>query len=136
MDYSKFVAAHRAAGADITVAALPCNEKNASAFGVMKIDEVGRIVEFAEKPSGDALRAMRVDTTVLGLDAARAKEAPYIASMGIYVAKASAIRDLLSKDFPDANDFGSEVIPGAKDMCMPMSLAPGMTTDPKSLASG
>ncbi len=118
MDYSKFVAAHRAAGADITVAALPCNEKNASAFGVMKIDEVGRIVEFAEKPSGDALRAMRVDTTVLGLDAARAKEAPYIASMGIYVAKASAIRDLLSKDFPDANDFGSEVIPGAKDMGM------------------
>ena len=31
----------------------------------------------------------------------RAKEEPYIASMGIYVAKASAIRDLLIKHFPE-----------------------------------
>ena len=112
-DYSAFVAAHRAAGADITVAALPCEEKDAEAFGVMKIDGSGRIVEFAEKVKGDALRAMRVDTSVLGIDAKRAAEAPYIASMGIYVAKASAIRELLSTAFPSANDFGSEVIPGA-----------------------
>jgi ADP-glucose pyrophosphorylase len=79
----------------------------------MKIDGSGRIVEFAEKVKGDALRAMRVDTSVLGIDAKRAAEAPYIASMGIYVAKASAIRELLSNAFPSANDFGSEVIPGA-----------------------
>ena len=112
-DYSAFVAAHRAAGADITVAALPCEEKDAEAFGVMKIDGSGRITEFAEKVKGDALRKMRVDTSVLGIDAKRAAEAPYIASMGIYVAKASAIRELLSSAFPSANDFGSEVIPGA-----------------------
>ena len=112
-DYSAFVAAHRAAGADITVAALPCEEKDAEAFGVMKIDGSGRIVEFAEKVKGDALHKMRVDTSVLGIDAKRAAEAPYIASMGIYVAKASAIRELLSTVFPSANDFGSEVIPGA-----------------------
>ena len=31
----------------------------------------------------------------------RAKEEPYIASMGIYVAKASAIRDLLLTHFPE-----------------------------------
>ena len=31
----------------------------------------------------------------------RAKEQPYIASMGIYVAKASAIRDLLLNHFPE-----------------------------------
>ncbi len=42
----------------------------------------------------------QVDTTVLGLDAAAAKEQPYIASMGIYVLKASAIRELLLKYFP------------------------------------
>lgn len=113
MDYAAIVAAHRAAGADITVAALPCEEKDAEAFGVMKIDGSGRIIEFAEKVKGDALRAMRVDTSVLGIDAKRAAEAPYIASMGIYVAKASAIRELLSNAFPSANDFGSEVIPGA-----------------------
>ena len=28
-----------------------------------------RIVEFAEKPKGDALKRMQVDTTILGLDA-------------------------------------------------------------------
>ena len=51
-----------------------------------------RIVEFAEKPKGDALRAMQVDTTLLGLDAETAKSQPYIASMGIYVCKAQALR--------------------------------------------
>jgi glucose-1-phosphate adenylyltransferase len=40
---------------------------------------------FSEKPTGDALRAMQVDTTLLGLSAAEAQDAPYIASMGIYV---------------------------------------------------
>jgi glucose-1-phosphate adenylyltransferase len=113
MDYSRFVAAHRQAGAAITVAALPCDEARASAFGLMKIDDTGRIVEFAEKPKGDALRAMRVDTTVLGLDAARAAEQPYIASMGIYIANARLMRDLLLEHFPDAHDFGGEIIPGA-----------------------
>ena len=67
MDYSAFVAAHRAAGADITVAALPCSAKEAEGFGVMKIDGTGRIVEFAEKPTGAELEAMKVDTRVLGL---------------------------------------------------------------------
>ena len=118
MNYADFVQAHRARGADVTVAALPVDEASAAAFGVMKIDGEGRVTEFAEKPHGDALRAMAVDTTVLGVDAAAAKAKPYIASMGIYVAKASAIRDLLTRHFPDANDFGSEVIPGAREMGM------------------
>lgn len=42
MDYREFVEAHRAAGADITVAALPCAEKEAEAFGLMKIDDSGK----------------------------------------------------------------------------------------------
>lgn len=71
MNYQDFVLKHRKTGADITVAALPCGEKNATAFGLMKIDGSGRIVDFAEKPKGDALRAMQVDTTILGLDAER-----------------------------------------------------------------
>ena len=59
MNYQDFVLKHRKTGADITVAALPSNEKNAQAFGLMKIDDNGRIIDFAEKPKGDALRAMR-----------------------------------------------------------------------------
>ena len=34
--------------------------------------------------------------------------------MGIYVMKASALKELLRDAMPDANDFGNEVIPGAK----------------------
>jgi len=114
MDYSEFVRAHRDSDAAITVAALPCDEKRASSFGLMKIDESGRIVEFAEKPKGDALQQMKVDTTVLGVSPEIAAEKPFIASMGIYVMKATALKELLFDLFPTANDFGNEVIPGAK----------------------
>nr|ASV64037.1 ADP-glucose pyrophosphorylase small subunit [Triticum urartu] len=113
MDYEKFIQAHRETGADITVAALPMDEERATAFGLMKIDEEGRIIEFAEKPKGEQLKAMMVDTTILGLDDARAKEMPYIASTGIYVISKHVMLQLLREQFPGANDFGSEVIPGA-----------------------
>ncbi|KAL8152258.1 hypothetical protein V2J09_010018 [Rumex salicifolius] len=113
MDYEKFIQAHRETDADITVAALPMDEKRATAFGLMKIDEEGKIIEFAEKPKGEQLKAMKVDTTILGLDDERAKEMPYIASMGIYVISKDVMLDLLREKFPGANDFGSEVIPGA-----------------------
>lgn len=38
---------------------------------------------------------------------------PFIASMGIYVVSKNVMLDLLREQFPGANDFGSEVIPGA-----------------------
>jgi ADP-glucose pyrophosphorylase len=60
MDYQRFILCHRETGADITVAALPMDEARAQAFGLMKIDDKGRITEFAEKPTGDALKAMQV----------------------------------------------------------------------------
>eukprot|EP00976_Prorocentrum_cordatum_P093295 1189312-Prorocentrum_minimum.AAC.2 len=118
MDYQEFIAKHREVNAAITVGAVPMDEERAAAFGLMKIDDTGRIIDFAEKPTGDALKAMQVDTTILGLDEARAKEMPYIASMGIYVFNKDAMHDLLKTHFPTANDFGSEVIPGAKDLGM------------------
>lgn len=118
MDYREFVQAHRVAGADITVAALPCAEKEATAFGLMKIDDTGRIREFAEKPKGEELKKMQVDTTVLGLSKEVATEKPYIASMGIYVCKASALHELLTARFEGKNDFGSDIIPGANDIGM------------------
>jgi glucose-1-phosphate adenylyltransferase len=120
MDYKEFVRAHRESGAAITIAALPCDEARASAFGLMKIDSEGRVTEFAEKPKGDALTAMKVDTTVLGVDEQTAAAKPYIASMGIYVTKASALKELLEKHIPDANDFGNEVIPEANKLGYPV----------------
>jgi len=63
MDYERFIQAHRETDADITVAALPMDEKRATAFGLMKIDEEGRIIEFAEKPKGEQLKAMKVNSS-------------------------------------------------------------------------
>lgn len=47
---------------------------------------------------------------------------PYIASMGIYVTKASALKELLEKHIPDANDFGNEVIPEANKLGYPVQV--------------
>jgi glucose-1-phosphate adenylyltransferase len=112
MDYRQFVERHRQTNADITISVVPMDEKRASDFGLMKIDSNGRIVDFSEKPKGEELHAMRVDTQSLGLNASEAVEKPYIASMGIYVFKKQALIDLL-KNSIEQTDFGKEVIPGA-----------------------
>jgi glucose-1-phosphate adenylyltransferase len=112
MDYRKFVERHRETGADITLSVVPMDEKRASDFGLMKIDGSGRVIDFCEKPKGDELKAMQVDTTVLGLSADEAAQSPYIASMGIYVFKKEALIKLLHKN-PDFTDFGKEIIPDA-----------------------
>lgn len=113
MDYRDFVQRHIDTGADITLSVLPVDEKRASSFGLMKIDEsTGRIIDFSEKPKGEALKQMAVDTSTLGLSPEEAAESPYIASMGIYVFKKDVLFKLL-KDAPDQTDFGKEVIPGA-----------------------
>ncbi len=112
MDYSLFVEQHRKTGADLTVAALPVDSAQAEAFGLMRTDESGNIKEFREKPTGDSLKAMAVDTSRFGLEASEANEKPYLASMGIYVFSRSTLFDLLNK-FPSYTDFGKEIIPEA-----------------------
>ncbi|XP_030536113.1 glucose-1-phosphate adenylyltransferase large subunit 3, chloroplastic/amyloplastic [Rhodamnia argentea] len=113
MDYMDFVQSHRQSGADITLASLPVDDRRASDFGLMKIDNKGRILSFSEKPRGAELKAMQVDTTVLGLSRDEAKKKPYIASMGVYIFKKEILLNLLRWRFPTANDFGSEIIPAS-----------------------
>ncbi|KAL5541630.1 hypothetical protein UlMin_009340 [Ulmus minor] len=113
MDYMDFVQNHRQSGADITLSCLPMDDSRASDFGLMKIDNKGRILSFSEKPKGADLRAMQVDTTVLGLSREEAEKKPYIASMGVYVFKKEILLNLLRWRFPTANDFGSEIIPAS-----------------------
>ena len=112
MDYAKFVQRHRETGADITLSVIPVDAKRASDFGLMKIDDTGRIVDFSEKPKGEALEKMWVDTSILGLSPEDAKEQPYIASMGIYVFNKEALIGLL-KESAEKTDFGKEIIPDA-----------------------
>lgn len=112
MDYRQFLQRHQETNADVTVSVIPCEPRSASEFGLLKTDETGRIVEFKEKPKGDDLLTMQVDTTKLGLDANEAQRRPYLASMGIYVFKYDRLEQLLNED-PSWLDFGKNVIPAA-----------------------
>ena len=112
MDYREFVKRHLDTNADITLSVLPIDEKRASDFGLMKLNNSGRVVSFSEKPKGEALKEMQVDTSMLGLSPEQAKENPYIASMGIYVFNKDVLIKLLDEN-PQETDFGKEVIPNA-----------------------
>jgi glucose-1-phosphate adenylyltransferase len=112
MDYRHFLERHHSTNADVTVSVIPCEARSASEFGLLKTDETGRIVEFKEKPKGDDLFSMQVDTTQLGLDANEAQRRPYLASMGIYVFKYEVLERLLRED-QEHMDFGKHIIPAA-----------------------
>jgi glucose-1-phosphate adenylyltransferase len=112
MDYRQFLERHRQTNADVTVSVIPCAPGPASEFGLLKTDETGRIIEFKEKPKGDELLSMQVDTTRLGLDANEAQRRPYLASMGIYVFQYEQLERLLAED-STAMDFGKHIIPAA-----------------------
>ena len=110
MDYSAFVDHHISTGADVSIGALPVDAAQAEGFGLMHTNDHGRIQEFREKPKGEALKAMWVDTSRLGLGAEEALKRPYLASMGIYVFSRDTLFDLLAQN-PTATDFGKELIP-------------------------
>lgn len=112
MNYADFVHRHRDTRAAATLGVIPVDESRASDFGLMKIDRRGCVMSFSEKPKGEALKAMQVDTTVLGMSPARAKECPYIASMGIYVFEKQVLLDLL-KAVPERTDFGKDILPAS-----------------------
>jgi glucose-1-phosphate adenylyltransferase len=112
MDYQKFLQRHVESNADITVSVIPCRPDEAEEFGLLKTDEQGRIIEFKEKPKGDALESMRVDTTQFGLSEAEAVNRPFLASMGIYVFNYERLIEFLKEDEARV-DFGKEIIPSA-----------------------
>jgi glucose-1-phosphate adenylyltransferase len=116
MDYRKFLDRHYETNANVTISVVPARAEDAGEFGLLKTDESGKIVEFREKPRGEALDAMRVDTTQFGLKPDEAAKRPYLASMGIYVFDYEQLLDLLRVDTSWV-DFGREIIPSAIERC-------------------
>ena len=105
MDYAAFVQYHWDHEADVTVAVQPVPKREAPRLGILKVAEDGRISAFVEKPKDPAVQAQFVSRP----DDA---EYPFLGSMGIYVFKTSVLIDMLT-NFPDHDDFGSQVIPNA-----------------------
>ncbi len=112
MDYRQFLKRHFETNADLTVSVIPCRPDEAEEFGILKADENGKIVEFKEKPKGDTLEAMRVDTTRFGLTENESRRRPFLASMGIYVFNYRRLVELLGEN-EEWVDFGREIIPWA-----------------------
>lgn len=112
MDYRKFLDRHFETKSDLTVSVVPCREDEAPEFGLLKTNPKGEIIEFKEKPRGDDLEAMRVDTTSFGLTDEESASRPYLASMGIYVFNYNKLVELLNADNTWV-DFGREIIPAA-----------------------
>lgn len=93
MDYKNMLEFHQKCDADITIAMIPVDPKEASRFGILQTDNDGKIITFEEKP-----KQPKSNT----------------ASMGIYIFKWDVLRKELILDEEDetsSKDFGKNVIP-------------------------
>lgn len=112
MDYRLMHAHHLSSGADITVAALPVAPSRASSFGVLKVNEKGRIVRFREKPKGkDEIEQMTSPGIFRGHFGIAGRGTQILASMGIYLFNPSVLEELLRDE--KMVDFGHHIIPRA-----------------------
>ena len=93
MDYDKMLDHHKKTGADCTIAVIDVPIEEASRFGIMSVDDEGKIFKFTEKPKNP-------DSTK--------------ASMGIYIFSKKCLAKYLIADAEDptsSNDFGKNIIP-------------------------
>ncbi|MBI2273396.1 MAG: glucose-1-phosphate adenylyltransferase [Chitinophagaceae bacterium] len=107
MDFSEMMAAHKEKGADISIATIPVDDRDAPEFGILKTDENNYITSFIEKPKKDVLPDWVSDT---GAEMQKLGK-HYQASMGIYIFSKQVLYDLLNDKYPNATDFGKEIIP-------------------------
>jgi len=98
MDYAAMLEAHRATDAGVTVASMrvPCRE--ASAFGVIEIDDTGCIVDFQEKPESPAPIPSEPDASLVSMGV-------YVFSVDVLLARLGQRHDISS------DDFGKDVLP-------------------------
>ncbi|MGO4184411.1 glucose-1-phosphate adenylyltransferase [Paenibacillus sp. MCAF9] len=93
MDYDLMLQHHKRSGADVTIAGIEVDWKEASRFGVMHIDDEDRITAFEEKPKNPTSN---------------------IASMGVYIFTWSELQKYLIYDEASrssSHDFGKDLIP-------------------------
>ncbi len=100
MDYELMLQQHCESGADVTVACMEAPRAEASGFGVMAVDETGRITDFVEKPKDPPPMPGRPDVSLV--------------SMGVYVFHTKLLFDELRRDAAtpgSSRDFGKDIIP-------------------------
>lgn len=105
MDYNEMLDAHINNKADISIATIPVNEKEATSFGILKSNDESLVTSFIEKPSSDLLPDWASDVS----DEMKAEGRNYLGSMGIYIFNRDLLIELMND--PNTIDFGKEIIP-------------------------
>lgn len=104
MDYGPMIAYHVEASADVTVGCIEMPLSRARDFGVMVVDEIGRVVRFEEKPPKPTPLPGHPDRA--------------LASMGIYVFNTDFLFEQLIRDADStqsSHDFGRDILPSILD---------------------
>ncbi|MFT3904529.1 MAG: glucose-1-phosphate adenylyltransferase [Niabella sp.] len=109
MDFNKMFQNHKDSGAQLSIATIPVGDREAPEFGILKANEENIITSFIEKPAKELLPDWVSDTG----SAMQQKGRNYLASMGIYIFNRDALIELLTETYPDATDFGKEIIPNS-----------------------
>jgi glucose-1-phosphate adenylyltransferase len=111
MDYRRLLRQHVDSCADITIGVIPIKREEASAFGILQVDDEKRIVGFVEKPKDPrVLDGLQLTDPLLSNVGITSGEDHLLASMGIYVFNREVLRKALDNEF---TDFGRHIIPEA-----------------------
>lgn len=112
MDFEKLIETHIRTKADVTIAGRPVSREAAKAFGIMRLNETGRVTGFLEKPQTEnELNMVRMDPAWIDAQGVPGDGRDCIASLGIYVFNRKTLLEVLNKT--NYHDFGKEVFPAA-----------------------
>ena len=107
MDLNQMIEEHVKNEADISIATLPVNAKDAPEFGILKTNADSFIEAFIEKPAKELLPEWESDVS----DQMKSDGKLYLASMGIYIFNRKFLLDVMAES--STKDFGKEIIPQA-----------------------
>ena len=107
MDLNQMIEEHIKNEADISIATLPVNSKDAPEFGILKTNSESFIESFIEKPAAALLPEWESEVS----DQMKSEGKLYLASMGIYIFNREFLLDVMAES--STKDFGKEIIPQA-----------------------
>src|SRR6478735_3431272 len=111
MDFRNLIETHRGHRADVTIAAIPVEEKDTPGFGLISMDSHSRVSGFVEKPkTPEERQPYFTSADWIERRGIPARNRHYLANMGIYLFKTDVLLELLTAK-PLATDFGKEVFP-------------------------
>ena len=111
MNFQDLFRVHLEKNAEITIATKPIPRSTASSFGIMRLQEDGRILQFVEKPHApEILNSLRLSTEAAHSSGIENASEVFLASMGIYLFNREILFKVLSND---SIDFAKHIIPDA-----------------------